>query len=189
MARRWFALIALVPALSLIVAACGDDEGDSTTAAPTTTASSGLTDEEIAAEALSICDTLAAELEAVGADRNLVSRFDRGPAYGSAAVEMRAFDFTEESAPGAADLVTRLDEAAEAWDGFYAAFQTAIATIDSPTYEQIIITEVGDVYVFVSRESEASQLDIDAELYLAVLAAEEAAEEAAGSLGLAACVP
>lgn len=178
MAKRWFVSVALLAVFSVVLAACGDDA---------TTAEEGLSDEEFAAEASSICDTLAADLDAASVGRDSFGS-DAGPAYRSAAAAMRALDFTEGSAPLATDLVTYLDEVADGRDEFDGAVAEAIAESDF-SVGMLFIGEDGKVRLYSADGDEMVDAGIDRGLYRAVIAAEAAVGEAAGSLGLTGCVP
>jgi len=168
-----------VAAVLVGVAGCGGDQAVTTTT--TTTLPAGLSDEEFTAQASSICRSFAEDLEAAA------SWADRGSVYRSGATAMRELDFAEESAPGAAALVTYLEEAGEAWDEFKTAYEAAIATIDGPVVESFL-TDAGTVWAG-SSAMDAQQIDMDPALGLRLNGAVAAAAEAAGSLGLTACVP
>ena len=186
-------LIVAVAVVSLGVVGCSSGGGSARVvgSTPVTGAHGGAVSDGDAATVVGpICQTFADSwASAHAADPSATSRVvdvqSIADSYGAAASSMRELDITADTAPGLAAVVVGMDQAAEAWSVFAPALKTALEKAGNPGW---MATDGGAVY-FAEDGVVTKDSGLDRALFLAVVTAEKALDDAATGVGLNGCSP
>ncbi len=147
-----------------------------------------LSDEEFSDAALSTCSALKESIDTAMSEAPSFEQL--AEYYDTAAQELDALNFTEESAPNGALLQTSLAGLADSYSLFEVAVKDAVRRAGIPGSYSLLVTESGGVMVLPGGSIfDAEKLDVDPSAWVPVQTNLTQVSDAAQVLGLSDCSP